>query len=156
MRLSDIGFLRNRAPRERALVLGALSLGIVFLLFQFILMPYLTYRSETASALQKAKQDFAYVTRMAPQAGGPQTAARRPFTREVLIEQARADDLSISRVQPAANGMVTVWFDDQSAAGVLGFMRKIESSYETDIDQVILSRRAGGLITAQITYRAGE
>lgn len=150
---SDIRFMENRAPRERALVLGAMGLGAVFLLFQFALMPYLSYRSDTAADLQKAKQDFTYVTREAPNTGSGSAAERQTFSRAILIEQARADNLSISRVQPAANGTVTVWFDDQSADAVLSFMRKIESRYAADVDQVILSRRSGGLITAQITYR---
>lgn len=152
--MSLLSFMDNREPRERMLVLGAAALIGLFILIQFILMPYLSYRSDTAAALQKAKQDYAFVAGNAPSlsTASSDAAPRQAFSRAILITKAREQELNISRVQPGSNNTVTVWFEDQSAADVFAFMRAIEGGYETTIDQAIIGRADNGVVNAQITY----
>ena len=156
--MSVLNFMDNREPRERLLVYGAAALIGLFILIQFIIMPYLSYRSDTALALQRAKQDYAYV---AGNAEGVKVATsngtqRSAFSRAILISKAREMNLNISRVQPGSNGTVTVWFEDQSAIDIFAFMRSIERGYETKIDQAIIDRAENGVVNAQITYVTSE
>ncbi len=152
--MSALKFMENREPRERLLVYGAAGLIGLFILLQFILMPYLSYRGEAALALQKTKQDYAFVAGNAPSLNNTEStgAPRQAFSRAILISKAREMNLNISRVQPGSNDTVTVWFEDQSAADVFAFMRSIERGYDTDIDQVIIGRAGNGVVNAQITY----
>ncbi len=111
-------FWRERNDREKRLLLGAAVLCLLLALYQFAWVPAKAYRDHAAERLAQAEtlyQDIAQgVGQFARLQGQVSASDARPLQ---VIASARAADLGlgITRMQPAENGDLSIWFDAADA-----------------------------------------
>ena len=147
-----MNFLADRTPRERYLILIALSLLAFVAGWMLIIRPMSQAHSSAVQDQSRTVRDFDLV-----QSGLPFLSQSRPdlqpFDRNALIATAREVNISISRVQPENDGDLKVWFEDSTAGEVYAFLNQLTATYNAAIELVQMNRRPGGQISAQITLR---
>ena len=72
------------------------------------------------------------------------------FNRTVLIETARTSGLTISRVQPATDGGLRVWFEDVPSMSVYNCLQALVDGYNVEVSTAQITRRESGLVSALI------
>jgi len=147
-------FTSNFSPSEQRLIGLAAALCIILGGWQFVIKPVFKAKSQSALQYETAVRDYDIVQRAIPRlsAGISQNSTRPEFNRAALIDTARNVSLPISRVQPAQDEAVQVWFDETSTAQVFNFLQVLDSQYAVEITSAQLSRRQNGLISAQFTF----
>ena len=71
------------------------------------------------------------------------------------MDAARLTNVGISRVQPAADGSsLQVWLNDSPALNVYSFLSQLDSRYSMSTEKAQITRREGGVVSAQFTFAA--
>ena len=142
----------GREPRERVLlgVLAAL-LGVFVLVFALVL-PVLDARASAQSALKRAEGEMRIVSQVAPGASAD-TTARQPFSRSVLLDAARTEGLSVTRIQAAGEGGFAVWIDDANTQGLYAMLDTLVNGSTATLERVIITTNANDKLSAQFTVR---
>ncbi|MBC6402073.1 MAG: type II secretion system protein M [Hyphomonadaceae bacterium] len=148
-------FLADRSPRERLLILIMLVLLGTFLIWQFLVSPVLGMRAVAESDRQAAIRDYEIVAQnlSAMEVDGSEKAA---FTRNILIQEARAAGIRISRVQPQGEDAIKVWFEDAPALQVFTFLDDLSGRFDVSVTNAQINRRDGGTVGAQFTLLVSE
>lgn len=143
------------APRERILIgIAAILLGL-FILWQFIIGPVLAANNEAERGLASAKRNHAIVSAGLPKISlNSDNANKAEFDRNSVVNAARLSNITISRVQPAADGSLQVWIDDSPTVNVYSFLSQLDSRYRMRTTKAQMMRRDGGTVSAQFTFTA--
>ena len=148
-----MNWLGSLAPRERLLIGVAAVLTALFVIWQFLISPVLTGAQTAQRQLDAAQRDHSIVStglpKMTPQSSN---ASQAVFDRNAVIEIARATNVTISRVLPAADGSVQVWLDDAPAVNINSFLVQLDSRYRVTTTKAQMTRRDGGSVAAQFTF----
>lgn len=151
-----MNWFETLAPRERLLIgIAAVLLGL-FILSQFLIRPVLSATNEAARDLTAAKRNHVIVSNGLPkislQDGNSNKVA---FDRNGIVDVARLTNVGISRVQPAADGSsLQVWLNDSPALNVYSFLSQLDSRYSMSTEKAQITRREGGVVSAQFTFAA--
>lgn len=146
--------LSERTPRERNLILGALTIVFLFAIWQFGMKSITNASADAEKRQATAARDLDLVRTQLPLLSPAQSVGTRAaFDRAAVIGTARDVQLFISRVQPGSEGTVQVWFEDSAMGSIYAFMNQLSSAYNVDISRVQISRQEGGLVAAQLTLK---
>ena len=150
-----MNMISNLSRREQALVITAGLLASLFILLQFFVMPVVKGKTAAKAAHAVALRDMDIVRRAVSVLDlNTQSKARRTFQRDSVLTAAREAGLSISRLQPGADGDVQIWFDDAQAGGIYSMLSALIRDYAVDIRRADIQRQDGGAVSAQVTLRA--
>ncbi len=144
----------NLSASEKRLIGIALPLSILFVAWQFAIKPVMTAKSKSHSQYETAIRDYNIVQRALPRLSNSstQSSGQLAFNRNAVIETARNVNIAISRVQPAPNDALQVWFDETTSAQAYGFLQTLQAQYAVDVMRAQINRRQDGLVSAQFTF----
>lgn len=144
-------WFNDRTSRERGLLLAASLLVVLLLAWQFMVKPVMEANQRAERAQTTALRDFGIVQSGVVHLSPAGQSGKQPFDRGVVIQVAHQTGVSISRVQPGQNEALQIWFEDAQVTNVYMFLTQISEQYGTRIGRVQISRRDGGVVSAQIT-----
>jgi len=139
---------------EKTLIALAAALCVILGAWQFVIKPIFKAKAQSRAQYEIAVRDYDIVQRALPRltARAVQSGGQNLFNRSAVIDTARGVNIAISRVQPASNGEVQVWFDETTSALTYRFLQVLDDEYAVDIVSAQINRRQGGLISAQFTF----
>jgi general secretion pathway protein M len=142
----------GREPRERMLLSVLAVVASLFALVFLLVLPLQSASARADAALERARADRLAVSRLpsTTQAAGQ---ARSAFDRTALVGTARARNVRLTRVQPDADGSLSVWIDDTQTAALYGFFEDLLGSYDATLERVIISADGNGQLSAQFVVR---
>lgn len=140
------------APREQFLIGLAALLTVVLMIWQFIISPILSGTESAERELAAAKRDYVIVSAGLPKMKAQGGTQKSGFDRNAVIETARTANVSISRMQPAADDSLQVWLDDSPALSVYTFLSELERRYSTSTRKAQITRKDDGTVAAQFTF----
>ena len=146
-----MNILSSHTPRERGLILAAILLLGVFAVWQFGIRPVLAQKTAAMQNQQMALRDLDIVQRGLPSLSSAPQSAKAPFDRAAVISEARNANVAISRVQPAPDDGLQVWFEDTEAPNIYRMLSQLTSQYNVTIVRVQMTRRDTGRVSAQVT-----
>lgn len=153
MRPSEIKWLARFAPREQILILIAAALVVLFILWQFLVSPVFAASSDADRRLNAAKRDHMIVSAGARKMSAQtRQGARAAFERSGVISTASLANISISRMQPAADGSLQVWLEDGPALNIYSFLSELDTRYSVRTVKAQMTRREDGTVAAQFTF----
>jgi len=144
--------------RERVLVGIMLGLLTLFILLQFIIVPFARFNNQASAAQQSAQKERSYVEQNIARVQGAaglssSSQDRKPFSRAVLVSTSRLAGIErLNRIQPQPNGDLKLWLDDVPARTLYSFLQKVEQQYTTRITGAQITRRPGDVVSAQISF----
>lgn len=146
-----MAWFTERNPRERALIAVAGLLVALFLSWQFVVKPVMEAHEKAERAQTTALRDFGIVQSGVSQISTADNSNKQPFNRAAVIQVANLSGVTISRVQPGQDQALQVWFEDAQIGNVYNFLTQISGQYASRVGRVQISRRDGGVVSAQIT-----
>ena len=148
-----MNWFRRLASREQLLVAIAAALIALFASWQFILRPVIFSAQQAERELTTAKRNHMIVTAGLPKIALQNSGAQKAgFNRSAVIESARAANVSISRMQPAADDSLQVWLDDSPTLNVYSFLSELDQRYTASTVKAQITRRDDGTVAAQFTF----
>lgn len=146
--------LFDGSPRER-LLLGLMGGAVLLALAWFLLAGRASSPAAAPDTLDDALRDLQRVeTGLATRtttASGPQ----EPFSRAALIRTSQGAGLTLSRVEPGNDGLITVTFAPAPAAQVMDFLQTVTAESDAVISAFDIEAAAPGDVDARITLRPG-
>ena len=157
----------DRQPRERSLIAGVGVLVLVFVVFQFLLMPLANYRvsardqHEAALAmLQEVEAGARTVLSLQDAAGKrPEGAARTVVattgvTSKLLTGIQTELGLAITRLQPLESNELDVWLDDVASPLLYTWVGRLQER-GIPVTRAVIQKNDGATVSAQITFAGG-
>ncbi len=147
------------ASRERRLLAGGAMVGVLLLLWAFVLYPQQRAHRAAVEAVKNSERDLAWMQQAAPALRGSSVAnaSARGAGRSLLAEvdsSARAAGLSsaIGRVEPQPNGRVTVSFNEVSFDALTQWLEAFTAQHGARVESLSAERVSGsGLVNARLT-----
>jgi len=142
------------SANEQKLIGLAAILCVVLGGWQFLIKPISQAKTKSQAAYQTAVRDYNIVQNGLPRLtrAAPQSSGKQAFNRSALIETARSVNIAISRVQPASNNELQVWFDEASSSQIYGFLQILDNQYAVETLSAQVNRRKDGLVSAQFKF----
>lgn len=144
----------DRAPRERALLTGLGALFGLLMFYQFIARPLVNYRraagetyAAAVGALAEVEAGAAGLQRLRA-AAAPQTDVPvRTLASAVAVDLG----VPITRLQPAENGTLDVWFDDVATPQLFTWIARLQEKGGAAVLRAVIQKNDGATVRAQIT-----
>lgn len=157
----------DNTPREQILIVLAVGLVSVFVLWQFVINPVLSYHAYAKTLHATAVRDFDIVRTGLAKITANRSSTNRssinssgenigPFTRSVLVDAARARGVGLSRVQPDGDASLTVWVDAVSTENLYAFLQDLLLKRGAVITRANISAKDDAKVSAQITIVLGN
>ena len=129
-------------------------LMVLFIVWQFILAPLLSYHNDSARQQVKAQKDRSFIEQNISRLGqSSAVGAKTDFSRAALVNLSRTAGIErLNRIQPQPNGDLKIWIDDVSAPVLFQFLTRIERSHATRITNAQITRKDRDLVSAQISF----
>ena len=134
-------FLKDREPREKALLAIATILTVGLLTWQFGWVPLKSFRDRSERAFQTAITDLQIVkeaTREITSRQNPSSAST-PL-QSVVVDAANTFGLSINRIEPDPNGGLTLWFENQNPSALYAWLRDLDNNHSVTVDKASIRR----------------
>ncbi len=144
-----IGWFKSREPRERVLLVIMLGMLAIFASW-FVL----TRESgpDGVTDLEAAQLDRELWLRAAPRlSAGSLSGERSEFTRGALVDASRKRGVALSRVQPQAEGGLSVWIDDAPTSALYNLINDLVSNHAVKVETAVITTAPNGGVNAQLT-----
>ena len=142
--------LFDGSERERKLLIGlGALLGVLIILFGITRLG--GGDADVADSREAALRDLQIVQSFA----GPMdsvAAERTAFDRRALLRAAQGAGLTLSRVEPGANGALQVVLEPAPSATILGFLEQLERGTAVRITALEMEAVDGGEVEASIAF----
>ncbi|MEP1230684.1 MAG: type II secretion system protein GspM [Litorimonas sp.] len=144
----------NFSASEKRLIAIALPLCIFVGAWQLAIKPTFKAKSDSRAKYETAIRNYSIVQRAVPRLTNASRSSlgEQAFNPTAIIETARAANIAISRVQPASNDALQVWFDETTSAQIYNFLLTLEGDYAVEVTRAQINRRQDGLVSAQFTF----
>jgi type II secretory pathway component PulM len=144
-----------RTAREKVLLLGAAALAAVIVYWQLLFTPLHQAAEDAQRRHAVAVADLRAVE--AARAALDAAPAQAPRISSVRAELRSAADagLVLSRMQPEANGAVTVWFEPAPAPVLFGWIAQLSRERGVSVSRIAVEQAGEGRVQAQATFVAG-
>lgn len=153
-------YWQSREPREKVLILIALSLLLALLLWQFVLRPLHVYPAEQYAATQRAQRTLAAIETINISAPKDTLSDTVQYSAEdaraFITQSALKDGLRITRRQPDGDVAMTVWLDQADPRGFYSWIRAVTQGTNIEVQTVNLSRNSDIGLRTQILFSFGE
>ncbi len=149
---------QDRTGRERLLIAGAGGLCAILALYQFVYVPVLAYRDSAYRSYLQAEALMQDVAAGAAQANAlKQVTARRSASDEPLrvtvTTSAHRAGVSITRLEPDANGGLSVWVEEADARVIQGWIADLQGDHGITVEKATIRRHDGKpMVRAQILF----
>ena len=141
-------------PREKLMVIIMGVLITLFIVWQFIISPLLSYHNDAQAQRAKAQKDRAYIEQNISRLGqGSTVGEKQDFSREALVRFSREAGIErLNRIQPQPNGDLKIWIDDVPGPVLYQFLSRIERTHATRITNAQVTRKESETVSAQISF----
>ena len=125
-----VEFWNTREPRERLLLGVALALSLALAVYQFLWTPALSFQSKAKRDYANAQSDFSLVQQSVGSLNGPvnTTGSQAPL-QSVVVDVAGVYGLTISRIEPASDGGLNLWFEAESPNGLFAWLSDLHANH---------------------------
>ena len=147
----------DRQPRERTLLGGVGVLVLLFVVFQFLLMPLADYRASARDQHEAALAMLQEVEAGARTIHALQAAAgERPegAARTVVATTATELGLAITRLQPLESNELDVWLDDVASPLLYAWVGRLQER-GIPVTRAVIQKNDDATVSAQITFAGG-
>lgn len=153
----------ERTPREQALIGIALALAVIVGGWLLVVQPALNYRAESkadyerAAALLEDISNAAREIRALGSLGNERAVQSSQPVRTVAVSTARAEDVTLTRLEPMEDGSLTVWLEDVEAPALYGWLLRLYRDHGIAVTKASLSRNSDRPTTrAQVLLSRGS
>ena len=151
-------FWQNLTARERAMVSIAGGLAVLVLGYFMLVRPLAAYEAESQRALARAQAVYQQIdagaaeveaARGSTQAKGAETTS----VRVAVAQSARETGVAISRLQPGADGALTVWVESVSSPVFYRWLEALSAAHGIAPVKVVAQKSsAGGQLRVQLEF----
>ncbi|MFA9462056.1 type II secretion system protein GspM [Thiohalorhabdus sp. Cl-TMA] len=158
---------RERAPRERALLIGG-GAALVLVVFYLILEPRLQERQRLAAEIPQLREDLAWMQRHLSQAkqlgnragpGGGE-GEERSLTPALVEESLRGSGLNerVTALRPSGGRGIQVAFDQVPFPELATWLRQLRNRSGAEVRKARFERLAGkeGVVKVDLVLAAGQ
>ena len=140
--------------REKYMVIIMGVLIILFIVWQFILSPLLSYHGDALRQQAKAQKDRSFVEQNISRLGQSATTGEKiDFSRDALLRLSRDAGIErLNRIQPQPNGDLKIWIDDVTGPVLFQFLTRVERTHATRITNAQITRKDTDFVSAQISF----
>ena len=148
-----MNFWNRLDGRERLLISIAGFLVAILALWFLGIRPIMSAKANALNAQTMAIRDLEIVQTNLPKLSGKSASATgtQTFDRSAVLRLAKANQLTVSRVQPENNGSLKFWFEDAPSTQIFKLMSELSSDYAVTIGAVQMSRKDNGTVSATLT-----
>ncbi|MDJ0920786.1 MAG: type II secretion system protein GspM [Henriciella sp.] len=147
------------APRERVLIGTAAVLTVLFILWQFILVPTFTAQDRARAELTQARTVLTRVQeaygrqRASPEDLSANLAATSTDALKTEITRAASDKgLAIARLQTGEDGSISLLFDSADPRIFFFWLEEVETRLGGRVARLTMEQAGGGNIRANIEF----
>lgn len=162
-----MAWFATRPPRERALILVALVLGLGAVIWLFGVVPLREAKATAAlshaSAARAhdvviAARQQALLQREREMAGGsaPAAGVASGNLRTLVVQSARTAGLPLTRIQGDTEGAVSLTFEAVDPPLLFGFLLDLESRFGVVVQRASLTQDPDGTVRAVVEFGGGE
>ena len=151
-------FWNARERRERLLLLIALGLTIALAVYQFAWRPAFEYKERASRAYNTARADLDYVRDVVSGMGKPQasTANAAPL-QSVVVDVAAIYGLTISRIEPAADNGLNLWFEAERPESLYAWLSDLSDNHNVAVGKASMRLvQDGGAVSANLYVNRGQ
>lgn len=140
-----IEFWNERAPREKLLIVAAGLLTVILVLWQFMWLPAQDYRERAKRGFMTAAEDLQFIknSTIALNARNNPATANTPL-QSVVVDVANVYGLTISRIEPNADGGLTLWFEGEEPQTLFAWLRDLDSNHGVRVGKASIRRMQDG------------
>jgi len=152
-------FWQNLTARERTMVTIAGALAILVFGYFALVRPLVAYERTSESALKRAQAVYQQIAQGAAEVEAARgTKPGRPGAKESLrvavAQTARDSGVAISRLQPGADGALTVWVESVPSAVFFRWLQELGSAHGIAPVKVLAQKTsAEGRVRVQLEFR---
>ena len=155
LRASSLGrWYYGRERNEQVIVAGLALLIVTALVWAFVWKPIADWRVLEQNRQQNAQQLLDWMRaneQTARRAAQTQPRAQRSNSVSVIDRAATAHDLTLKRLQPEANGVVSVILQQQSFNQIVSWVSQLEENNGISVERASFdSEDAPGYVNAQL------
>ena len=150
-------FWNSREPREKTLMSVALVLTLAVMLWQFACIPASQYKMRAERAFTTASGDLGYVRQSTRQISARRNpgSASTPL-QSVVVDVANIYGLSISRIEPASDGGLTLWFESEAPATLFAWLKDLDDNHGVTVGKASIRLvQDGGNVSANLYVNRG-
>lgn len=158
-----IGWWNGLAPRERALVGTAGALTVLFVLWQFILVPMFAAQERARSDLVQARTVLTRVQeaygrqRASNEAASANLAATSTDALKAEVTRtARDKGLAIARLQTGDDGSISLLFESADPRIFFFWLEEAETRLGGRVTRLTMEQAGGGNIRANVDFEGGR
>ncbi|MDA1076721.1 MAG: type II secretion system protein M [Proteobacteria bacterium] len=151
------GWFRTKEPRDRRIILGLCAVIGLTIVWLGVWQPINDWHTSQLERLNQAQNLLDWMKLNEAEARrvvkAPDTAGQRSVL-PVITRSAQANGLKLNRLQPEANGVVSVVIQDQPFGSVMEWLQQLEENNGITVDNASIDQQgAPGKVNAQIRLR---
>ena len=156
-----IGYWNTLSAREQILIGTAGAVIALMAMIFLVITPLQSARERAVDRLEAAQALYTEMTQGAAEAdrlrqnARPTRAGQPRELRTVLIETARASDVTITRLEPLDNGGQAIWLDEVNSQALHAWLAELYLDHGLAVNKVSLRPDAQGRIRAQLDFAQG-
>jgi len=141
----------QRELYEKIIISLTSLFAFVFVIYIFVYNPIRKLNIDASLKVSKAMADYELVANTIPYLSEKKIEEEVIFTRAILIQIARENNISLSRINPMKESLV-VWIDDVETIKMYQFIQALISVGGANLIRASISINDNYLLSAQLTF----
>ncbi|MEN9017835.1 MAG: type II secretion system protein GspM [Hellea sp.] len=141
----------QRELYEKIIISLTSLFAFVFVIYIFVYNPIRKLNIDASLKVSKAMADYELVANTIPYLSEKKIEEEVIFTRAILIQIARENNISLSRINPMKESLV-VWIDDVETIKMYQFIQALINVGGANLIRASISINDNYLLSAQLTF----
>jgi len=141
----------QRELYEKIIISLTSLFAFVFVIYIFVYNPIRKLNIDASLKVSKAMADYELVANTIPYLSEKKIEEEVIFTRAILIQIARENNISLSRINPMKESLV-VWIDDVETIKMYQFIQALINIGGANLIRASISINDNYLLSAQLTF----
>ena len=153
-----VEFWNTREPRERVLISVALGLSLVLAIYLCLWTPALSFQAKAKRDYANAQSDLSLVQQSVHSfAGAANTNVSQAPLQSVVVDVAGVYGLTISRIEPAADGGLNLWFEGEDPNSLFAWLSDLHANHSVYVGKASMRTvQDGGAVSANLYVNRGR